>query len=133
MWDVIYVGNVADAHVLAVENLFLTKTAAGQAFFISSEQPLPFRDFCLAVWQSFGHYPPFRVNIPRRLATLAGSVAEWVTWLTGYPSTLSRGSVQDACQIRYCSVVKAREVLGYKPSVSIEDGIRISCNVYFKV
>ncbi|KAL8756042.1 MAG: hypothetical protein Q9199_003216 [Rusavskia elegans] len=132
MWDITYVGNVADAHVLAMENLFSTKTAAGLAFSISNEQPLPFRDFCLAVWKSFGHYPPFQVNIPRRLAALAGSVAEWVTWLTGYPSTLSRGSVQEACQIRYCSGVKAREVLGYKPSVSIEDGIRISCNVYFK-
>ncbi|KAI4233180.1 MAG: hypothetical protein LQ349_004570 [Xanthoria aureola] len=133
MWDITYVDNVAHAHVLAMENLFSTQTAAGQAILISNEQPLPFRDFCLAVWKSFGHYPPFQVNIPRRLAASIGLVAEWVTWLTGYPATLSRGSVQDACQIRYCSGVKAREILGYKPSVSIEEGIRTSCNVDSKV
>ncbi|KAL8912455.1 MAG: hypothetical protein Q9171_002548 [Xanthocarpia ochracea] len=132
MWDVTFVGNVADAHVLAMENLLSTRTAAGQALFISNEQPIPFRDFCRAVWKSFGHYPPFQVKIPQRLATFVGSVAEWATWLTGNEATLSRGSVQDACQVRYCCGVKAREVLGYKPRVSIEEGIRISCDEFAK-
>ncbi|KAL8857269.1 MAG: hypothetical protein Q9178_006195 [Gyalolechia marmorata] len=132
MWDVTFVGNVADAHVLAMENLLSTKTAAGQTFFISNQQPIPFRDFCRAVCKCFGHYPPFQVKIPQRLATFVGSVAEWATWLTGNEATLSRGSVQDACQVRYCSGVKAREVLGYKPRVSIEEAIRISCDDFAK-
>ncbi|KAL8773179.1 MAG: hypothetical protein Q9209_001855, partial [Squamulea sp. 1 TL-2023] len=129
MWDVTFVSNVADAHILAMENLLSTKSAAGQALFISNEQPVPFRDFCLAVWKSFGHYPPFQVKIPQGLATTAGSVAEWITWLTGKETTLSWGSVKDACQVRYCSGTKARDVLGYKPRVGIEEGIRISCEV----
>ncbi|KAL8975441.1 MAG: hypothetical protein Q9197_000339 [Variospora fuerteventurae] len=83
MWDLTYVGNVADAHVLAVENLLSKRTAAGQAIFISNEQPLPFRDFCLAVWKEFGHYPPFEVKIPETLATFAGFLAECTTWITG--------------------------------------------------
>ena len=129
MWDLTFVGNVADAHVLAMENLLSTKTAAGQAIFISNEQPVPFRDFCLAVWNGFGHDPPFQITIPLGLAKFAASVAELLTWLSGYPSTLSRGSVQDACQVRYCNGAKARELLGYKSRVDIEDGIRISCEV----
>ncbi|KAL8810831.1 MAG: hypothetical protein Q9223_002064 [Gallowayella weberi] len=129
LWDIMYNSNLADAHVLAVENLLSTKTAAGQAVFISNEQPIPFRHLCLAVWKEFGHDPPFQVRIPERLANLAGLLAEWATWVTGSPSTLSRGSVQDACQTRYCSGVKARELLGYKPRVGIEEGIRISCVV----
>ncbi|KAL9069078.1 MAG: hypothetical protein Q9161_005725 [Pseudevernia consocians] len=59
LWDVTYVGNVADAHVLAVENLLSTRTAAGEAIFISNEEPIPFRDFCLEVWKNFGHYPSY--------------------------------------------------------------------------
>ncbi|KAL8675734.1 MAG: hypothetical protein Q9186_007643, partial [Xanthomendoza sp. 1 TL-2023] len=98
LWDITYISNLADAHVLALENLLSTKTAAGQAVFISNEQPLPFRDFCLAVWKEFGHDPPFQVKIPQRFATFAGLLAEWATYVTGSPSTLSRGSVQDACQ-----------------------------------
>ena len=51
LWDVTYVGNVADAHVLAVENLLTTRTATGEAIFISNEEPIPFRDFGLQVWK----------------------------------------------------------------------------------
>ena len=129
LWDVTYVGNVADAHVLAVENLLSTRTAAGEAIFVSNEEPIPFRDFCLEVWKNFGHYPSYEVHIPVPLAAMAGYIAELATWVTGTPTTLSRGSVFDACGTRYCSGEKARRILGYKPLVGIEEGIRIGCMV----
>lgn len=130
LWDVTYAPNIADAHVLAVENLLSSsKTAAGEAIFISNEQPITFRDFCLALWKEFGHIPQWEVHIPVSVANLAGWVAEWVTWVTGTPTTLSRGSVLDAVGTRYCSGEKARRLLGYKPRVGIEEGIRISCKV----
>lgn len=128
LWDVTYVANVADAHVLAVENLLTSKTA-GEAIFISNEEPIPFRDFCLAVWRQFRHFPPFQLHIPRRLACIVGYDAEWVTWLLGTQTTLSRGSVMDACATRYCSGEKARAILVYAPRVGIEEGIRISCSL----
>ena len=129
LWDVTYVGNVADAHVLAVENLLSTKTAAGEAIFISNEEPIPFRDFCLEVWKNFGHFPLFEMHIPVSLAFLVGYIAEFVNWVTGTPMTLSRGSVLDACSTRFCRGEKARKLLGYKPRMGIEEGIRISCIV----
>ena len=130
LWDVTYAPNIADAHILAVENLLSSsKTAAGEAIFISNEQPITFRDFCLALWKEFGHIPKWEVHIPVGVANLAGWVAEWVTWVTGTPTTLSRGSVLDAVGTRYCSGEKARRLLGYKPRVGIEEGIRISCKV----
>ena len=129
MWDVTYAGNVADAHVLAIENLLSTKTAAGEAIFISNEEPLPFRDFCLAVWRNFHQYPSYTFHIPVAIAKFTGFVAEWVTWISGSSTTLSRGSVQDACATRYCSGRKARKLLGYEPRVGIEEGLRLSCAV----
>ena len=133
LWDVTYVGNIADAHVLAVENLLSpTKSAAGEAIFIANEQPITFRDFCLAVWREFGHIPPYEVHIPVSVASLAGYIAEWVTWFTGTPTTLSKGSVSDACGVRYCTGEKARRLLGYRPKVGIEEGIKISCRVSVK-
>lgn len=129
LWDVTYVTNIADAHVLAAENLMGPKTAAGEAFFIQNNEPITFRDFCLAIWAHFGHIPPFEVNIPVNLAWLAGLVSEYFTWFTGTATTLSRGSVRDACHIRYASGEKAKQILGYEARVGIEQGIRLSCEV----
>ena len=129
LWDVAYAVNVADAHVLAVENLLGSKTAAGEAIFIQNNEPITFRDFCLEVWKNFGHYPLFEVKVPMRAAWIAGWAAEMTTRITGSTSTLSRGSVMDACATRYCSGEKARRLLGYEPRVGIEEGIRLSCQV----
>lgn len=124
-----YVDNVADAHVLAVENLLTSKTAAGEAIFITNEQPVPFRDFCLAVWREFGHFPPFEIHMPRAVAASFGFIADIVTQITGTATTLSRGSVDDATCVRYCNGEKARRLLGYSPQVGLEEGIRRSCDV----
>ncbi|ETI29124.1 hypothetical protein G647_01577 [Cladophialophora carrionii CBS 160.54] len=145
LWDTVYVGNVADAHVLAVENLlqFLpetsspldgdgigTETAAGQTFFIQNNEPVSFRDFSLAVWKEFGHFPPaWEIQIPEGLGWVLGLVAEVFTRISGTPTTLSRGSVMDACAMRYASGDKARRILGYQPRVGLEAGIRRSCRV----
>ncbi|KAJ5500249.1 3-beta hydroxysteroid dehydrogenase/isomerase [Penicillium expansum] len=52
------------------------------------------------------------MHIPKSLAYFAGLACETVTWLMGTTTTLSRGSVQDACAIRYASGKKARDILG---------------------
>lgn len=132
LWDITYVTNLADAHVLAAENLLSnTSTAAGEIFFIQNNEPITFRDFSLAVWKEFGHIPPYEVTIPERLAWVAGLVAEAASWLTrSREPTLSRGSVNDACAVRYASGEKAKRILGYEARVGLEEGIRLSCEAY---
>ncbi|KAL4926618.1 uncharacterized protein BDV17DRAFT_151609 [Aspergillus undulatus] len=130
LWDVTYVTNIADAHVLAAENLTSLRTAAGEAFFIQNNEPITFRDFCLAIWAHFGHTPPFELHIPERLACFAGMVSEALTWALGRTTTLSRGSVKDACAVRYANGEKAKRILGYEARVGIEKGIRLSCEDY---
>lgn len=129
LWDVTYVTNIADAHVLAAENLISSQTASGEAFFIQNNEPIAFRDFCVAIWAQFGHVPPFEIHIPQSLALLAGWVCETLTWLTGSTTTLSRGSVGDACAVRYASGEKAKRILGYEARVGMEEAIRLSCEV----
>lgn len=43
-YDWMYIDNAVQAHVLAVENLLTTKTAAGHAMFISNQEPVYFWD-----------------------------------------------------------------------------------------
>ncbi|BDD64123.1 hypothetical protein MAP00_008968 [Monascus purpureus] len=130
LWDVTYVTNVADAHVLAAENLVSTKTAAGEAFFIQNNEPVTFRTFCLAVWAHFGHIPPFQVHIPEPLPYMAGLVSKALTWAMETATTLSRGSIKDACSVRYASGEKAKRILGLEARIGIEDAIRLSCEDY---
>jgi len=129
LYDFTYVANVADAHILAVKNLLTTRTAAGHAISITNGQPVTFRDFCLAIWAAFGHVPPYNILIPVSLAWFAGLMAEIISWLTGTPSALSRGSVKDAAGCRYADISKARKLLGYEPQVDLGEGLRRSCEV----
>lgn len=129
LWDTVYVGNVGHAHALATKNLLSSLTAAGEVFFIQNNEPVPFRDFCLAVWKEFGHHPPFEFEIPRALGYFVGLLSETWTRISGSPTTISRGSVLDACAMRYASGEKARQILGYEPIVSLEDGLKRSCKV----
>ncbi|KAE8150521.1 hypothetical protein BDV25DRAFT_154230 [Aspergillus avenaceus] len=130
LWDVTYVTNVADAHVLAVENLMSSKTAAGEVFFIQNNEPITFRAFCLSIWAHLGHTPPFGVHIPEALAYFVGLVCEFLTWIFGTTTAISRGSVRDVCSIRYASGEKARRILGYEARIGIEYGIQMSCEDY---
>ncbi|KAE9986068.1 hypothetical protein BLS_000001 [Venturia inaequalis] len=127
LWDFVYVSNVADAHVLALENLLTTGTAAGEPFFISNGEPVTFRAFCLAVWVAFGHVPKFEVSIPAGVAHWMGWASEWVDWLKGSEGPLTRGSIKDATQTEYVSIAKARRILGYEPRVLLPEAVKISC------
>ncbi|KAK5090518.1 erg26, C-3 sterol dehydrogenase [Lithohypha guttulata] len=132
LWDTVYVGNSADAHVLALENLLSDDpSAAGEAFFIQNNEPTSFREFCLAVWKQYnGHVPSFTVPVPAGLAWVLGAVMEALTWFTHTPATLSRGSVNDATAIRYASGEKSRRILGYEPRFSTEEGLKRTCTEY---
>jgi len=129
LWDFTYVTNVADAHVLALENLLSTRTVAGHAVLITNGQPVTFRDFCVATWAAFGHFPSYNIAIPAAVAWSAGLAAECMTWFAATPSTLSRGSVKDALGCRYADGSKARTLLGYRPRVDLGEGIRRSYEV----
>ena len=127
--DISYVDNIADAHVLAAENLVSSRTAAGEAFFIQNNEPIPFRDFCLAIWAFFGHIPPYHIRIPVFLALVAGFIAEIVAWVTGSPLLLSRGAVKELSTMRYANGDKAERVLGYEPRIKLDEGLRITLEV----
>lgn len=129
LYDFTYIDNVAYAHVLAVENLLGSKTAAGQAIFISNDQPVTFRTFCLAIWAQFDYTPRYSFRIPSNVAWVMGFLAECASRMSDTPIALSRGSVKDAIGTRYASQDKAKELLGYKPRVDLWDGLRLTCEV----
>ena len=131
MWDVADVRNVAHAHVLAAENLLSSKpTAAGEAFFIGNGGPIPLRDFCREIWKQWDAYPSREVHVPEDLGRIFAGVTHFFGSLMGMKPTLTPGTVADGCAMRYCSEKKAMTILGYKPIIGLEEGIRESCEAY---
>lgn len=60
---------------------------------------------------------------------MAGLVSKALTWAMETATILSRGSVKDACSVRYASGEKAKRILGFEAHIGIEDAIRLSCEV----
>ncbi len=136
IFDFTYVENVAHAHLLAAHALLATYATAtvpldhekvdGEAFFITNDNPVYFWDFCRAVWQAAGS-PLGKEHVwvlPRELGIVLGFFSEVVFAIIRKPPTFTRQRIVYASMTRYYDITKAKQRLGYKPLVSLEEGIK---------
>ncbi|TFH29308.1 MAG: NAD-dependent epimerase/dehydratase family protein [Myxococcales bacterium] len=131
--DYTYVSNMTDAVLLADEALAeggLNSVAAGQAYFITNGEPMPFWDFIRKVAARLG-YPPVKYTAPKSLVYAIAAVKEGIDTLKGgtlnAEDGLTRFAIRYMCTHHYFSIEKARRDLGYNPSVSVEEGIERTC------
>lgn len=136
LFDFTYVGNVVHGHLLAAIALLQTYKSStvpldhekvdGEAFFITNESPIYFWDFARTVWKAAGNTQGTEGVwiISKDLGMPAGYIAEWFQWLTGMPLKLSRKAIGFSCMTRYYNINKAKLRLGYKPIVSLEEGVK---------
>lgn len=138
LYDFVYVGNVAEAHIKAAEALVREaaqraepgKQVGGESFFITNDDPRHFYDFMRQVWHASG-YDISNLTptvILSKVALAAASASDWATWtftLGGSSSSSpSKEDIEHLCLNRTHDISKARKPLGYSPSVTIEKGIR---------
>lgn len=136
LYDFTHVANAALGHVLAVEKLVGLDYAQanGKAFNITNMEPVAFRDMMLAVWREFGHDPSvWTVTIPATVAYAAAWLGEWIMWSMGKPPTLTTEEMGGSFAVRWFNCKRAVEVLGYRPVVSLNEGVELACNVSFTV
>lgn len=131
--DYTYVSNLIDAVLLADEALAkdgIESVAAGQAYFITNGEPMPFWDFVRKVAARLG-FPPIKYRAPKGLVYAIAAVKEGIDTLKGGTLSaedgLTRFAIRYMCTHHYFSIEKARRDLGYNPSVSIEEGIERTC------
>ncbi|KAI4778954.1 NAD(P)-binding protein [Aureobasidium sp. EXF-3400] len=138
LYDFVYVGNVAEAHIKAAEALVGEaaqgaepgKQVGGESFFITNDDPRQFYGFMRLVWQATG-YDISNLTptiIPSKVALAAASASDWATWaftLGGSSSfSPSKEDIEHLCLNRTHDISKARRLLGYSPTVTIEEGTR---------
>ncbi|KAK7753207.1 erg26, C-3 sterol dehydrogenase [Diatrype stigma] len=136
LFDFTYVENVAHAHLLAARALLVThaaKTAPldhekvdGEAFLVTNDQPVYFWDMMRAIWAAAGSQkgPGSAWVLGRELGIVLGFLSEVVFGLLRKPPTLNRQRIVYSCMTRYYDISKAKRRLGYKPLVSLGEGVR---------
>lgn len=105
--------------------------AAGEAFYISNGEPVPFWSLTRAVYYAYsGRELPFTVRMSRSIGMALGAVSEAWVWLWGlniHDVGLTRHNIGIATEHMYFDVERARRVLGYEPVVSLEQSVRDTC------
>ncbi len=132
--DFTYIDNLVDAVLLAEQSLARDGTnsaAAGQAYFITNGEPIPFWSFVSRIRQGLG-LDPIRLFLPGPVALTAATVREAFARLTGTEigteGGLSRFTIRYLCSHHYFAIEKARRDLGYRPAIKLDEGIARTCH-----
>ena len=123
--DVTYIDCAAEAHLLALDVLSPGRPAAGRAYFISQGEPVD-------LWQFVGRLleladaPAVRRRVPRWLALAAAGAVEGAYRISGRTAAppLTRFLVREISSSHWFDIGAARRDLGYRPPVSIDEGLR---------
>jgi len=124
--DISYVENVAESHLLAAANLESTKTAAGQAYFISQGEPVNLWQWIDDLFERMD-VAPIKSTVPFALAYRAGAVLEAVhkIFAPQKEPRMTRFLAEQLAKSHCFSIAKANRDLGYKARISTETGMDI--------
>lgn len=97
---------------------------AGEAFFITNGEPIPFWSFARALWHAYnGHVPAWRIQIPESAGMMLAECAEFVGWLRGVRKEdcgLPKAHMLYVLSDMYYDIEKVRSVSG--ELISARDG-----------
>ena len=124
MVDMVYVENAASAHLLAADALEGNAPAAGRAYFISQGKPVNCWEWINQLLTIAGGQPIKKI-ISRRAARWLGRLCE-ITYRTlrlpGEPP-MTRFLADQLSTSHYFNISRARNDLGYEPTISTEEGL----------
>lgn len=127
--DFTYVGNVVASHLLAAEHLTPGSVACGKAYIITNDEPIGFWDFAGLLMDEI-KMPRPSIHVPYKLV-LGISLFLQVLFAVLSPivslkTTFTPQVVRLAGTTHYYNCNRAKNEIGYRPFVSMADGIKIS-------
>jgi 2-alkyl-3-oxoalkanoate reductase len=123
--DTVYVENAATAHLQAADALRAGSPVAGRAYFISQGEPVNCWAWINEILALAG-LPPVRKSLSLPAAWTVGAFWETVyslLRLQGQPP-MSRFLARQSAASHYFNIARAREDFGYRPTVSMAEGMR---------
>ena len=122
--DIAYIDNVAEAHLLAADNLLSSATAAGNAYFISQGKPVKLWDWINDLFRRLD-IPPVETAVSFRTAYTVGGVLELIYRIGRISSEprMTRFLAEQLSKSHWFSIARAREDFGFQPRISTDEGI----------
>ncbi|MEW5867853.1 MAG: NAD-dependent epimerase/dehydratase family protein [Chloroflexota bacterium] len=114
----IYIDNLVDALLLCAR----VDAAVGEAINLTENPPVPWSEFFGAYARMMGIQS--LPSLPYPIAWLAGLLFEIQAKMKGKRASFSRGAVQSLRSSNSFSNQKARDLLGWEPAISLEEGMR---------
>lgn len=136
IYDFVYVGNLVDAHVLSAQALVKSygkppppahERVDGENINVTNDERVLFWEFTRKVAAAAGH--PVKEEeikvIPVWVGLFMAWCSEWAAWMQGSQQpTMSSEAIRLSAINRTMSVEKAKRLLGYRPTVSLDEGIQ---------
>nr|TKV95642.1 hypothetical protein SEVIR_9G376100v2 [Setaria viridis] len=140
--DFVYVENVVHGHICADKTLSTmegAKTSGGKAYFITNMEPMNMWDFLYMLHEELGYKRLFKIRIPLVVIKPVSYLVEWAynVLLHHYgfcpPQVLTPTRIKYLTLHRTFSCNRAAEELGYKPIVTLMDGLKIAVKSYIRL
>lgn len=123
--DTVYIDNAARAHLLAADRLHPGSAVAGRPYFISNGEPLPLWEMINRILAAAG-VPPVTRSLSPGAAVMLGRLCEglWGAFRLGGEPPMTRFVAHELASAHWFDIGAARRDLGYRPEVSIDEGLR---------
>lgn len=122
--DTTYIDNAALAHVQAMVAIEKNPALSGRVYFISDDAPVRLWDMINRILAAGGK-PPVKRKISPKAACLAGAAAETLYRVFNIRKEppLTRFVAKELSTSHWFDISAAKKDLGYRPEVSIEEGL----------
>lgn len=116
-----YVENVCDCLILAARH----EEISGEAFLVTDDERITAREFLTKLADAAG-FPKPKISVPYGIAYASAAVAEKLHKLSGSkkPPLMTRYAIALSGRNVTYTCGKAKRMLGYRPAVSIDEGMR---------
>lgn len=124
--SLLHVADLAEGLYLAA----ISDKSNGQIYFISSEKFYNWNEVADITSRVLGK-KAFRIRIPHFIVFIIAAFAQFFAMFSSKPATLNIEKAKDLVQKFWiCDTSKAMKELGYSQKVSIEEGIKRTCDWY---
>ena len=126
-----YLDDCVSAHLAAATALAADETVGGAAYFVHGGEPVVLWEWVAELCRACGLEPPQR-SLPTAVARALGHAGDVLRATTGGRCNphLSRYLVDELVTDHYSDIRRARERLGYAPSISVAEGIHRVATAY---